>query len=312
MPTPQVDDSQTFAEQHSLMSTSATAPITIAPTVQITGYVGHWPEHQEGERIIETDEYVGRIDLKGNIDWETSKAYDASVLTNCKYNHSKYHSILNDAALLEVSPCDGLTRETRKQFKRLIGEALRCSFEFDYVDAKNMIRAAGKFVRARSEEVSRRWYLFASFLATSPFALIGAIIWGLRDKAIHSFGIDATWMSLSAVAGAIGALLSVITRTGRLKFDCSAGWELHLLEGVSRIVAGAISGLIVALAIRSDLIFTALSQGIHIHKIMIVGALAGGAGERLATSIISKFDAGHIDLSDNKNPSEPTGGETHA
>jgi hypothetical protein len=59
------------------------------------------------------------------------------------------------------------------------------------------------------------------------------------------------WLSVAAAAGSCGALLSVIWRSGQLKFDSSAGEILHYLEGASRILAGALSGVLVALAVKS-------------------------------------------------------------
>jgi len=265
--------------------------------IDLGDYRDKWAAHHLGFLIIATSTYIVRIDENGNLDWQTSQEYDLAVESNPNYNLPKNNSILNDAALLEATPCEGLSPENRRQFKRLIGEALRCSFELDYASAKKMIVAAEKFARVRSEEVSRRWYLSASAYTAIPFLLVGSLVWLFRTYTGEILGIDGLWMILTACAGALGALFSVITRTGRLKFDSSAGWHLHLLEGASRIVAGSISGVLVSLAIRSEMVLSAIAHGSELHKIMLLGAIAGGAGERLATSIISKFDAGHVDVS---------------
>lgn len=104
-------------------------------------------------------------------------------------------------------------------------------------------------------------------------------------------GEVAFWLLLSACAGAIGALFSVITRSGHLSVDASAGKDLHKLEARSRIVAGALSGAIVSLAIMTEMILAPLSKGGRMHVVVVLGALAAGAGERLASSIISKLDS---------------------
>jgi hypothetical protein len=82
----------------------------------------------------------------------------------------------------------------------------------------------------------------------------------------------------------LGASLSVILRTGNQQFDCSAGRALHYLEGASRILAGALSGTIVALAVQTEVILALLLRGGKIMAIMILAGLAAGAAERLAPS----------------------------
>jgi hypothetical protein len=109
-------------------------------------------------------------------------------------------------------------------------------------------------------------------------------------------GIGMLWLMLSAVAGAMGALLSVIARTGKLQFDCSSGRMLHYLEGASRIWAGALSGIVVALAIRTEMFLAPLARGEKLYAVMMIAAFAAGAVERLATSIISSVGSGNAKL----------------
>jgi hypothetical protein len=86
----------------------------------------------------------------------------------------------------------------------------------------------------------------------------------------------------------------VIWRSGQLKFDCSAGKALHYLEGASRIWAGALSGVVVALAVKSQLVLAPLTRGGNAMTVLMLAAFAAGAGERLATSIISTFESTHL------------------
>ena len=253
-------------------------------------YAELWDHIKNQKHLIHsTEHHIVFIDTDGDVDWETSRQYDASGHKNL----AKHNAILNEAALLEATPCHGLAADTRLHFKRLIGEAIARSFEHDYSSATKMLETAGNYVLARSQETSRFWYLSASFVTTAPFILAGVVLWLCRDAVDRVFGVGFLWLALSAVAGAMGALLSVIARTGKLKFDCSAGRELHYLEGASRICAGALSGIVVALAIRTEMLLAPLARGEKAHAVMMVAALAAGAGERLATSIISSIDAAH-------------------
>ena len=252
---------------------------------RLSGELAKWDRLQQeiGHLVMAQAHFIVFIDKEGDVDWETSSEYDKDGHAD----ENKNNLILNDAARLETTPCDGLAVETRKHFKRLIGEAIARSLDHDYASARGALEAAEAYVAARSQETSRRWYLTASFSATLPFLLIGSIFWLARGYLIAELGEGPFWLAMSSVAGSLGALLSVIWRTGKQTFDCSAGWKLHLLEGASRIIAGAISGILVGIAVRSEIFLTALTHGGKMPAIMMLASLAAGASERLATSIIS-------------------------
>lgn len=257
-------------------------------------YRDQWSHLDWAALVIATKDYSVFIDSKGDLDWETTRDYDEQIKTDSAFVVAKHNAVLNEAASLEATPCDGLTGEARRHFKRLIGEAIGCSLDHDYKGAQNMLVVAGRYVRARSEEVSRYWYLSASFIAAMPFVFFGLAVWLCRSDVARLFGTEGMWLSLSVAAGAVGALLSVIGRGGKLHFDCSAGRRLHYLEAISRICAGAISALIVALAVESEIVLAAFTRGGNTHIVMILAGLASGAAERLAGSIISKLDSTRI------------------
>jgi hypothetical protein len=240
--------------------------------------------------IISTREYIVFIDKDGDIDWETTQEYDEKAPKDVGYDLAKANLIRNEAAVIETTPCGALTPDTKLQFKRLIGEAIACVFDHDYDGAKGILGSAAQFIRARSEEISRFWYLSASFAAAALFLVLGFSLWLLRSYVSSLLTPLEMWLALASVAGAIGALLSVIWRSGDLKFNSSSGRALHYLEASSRICAGALSGFLVALAVNCEIILTAFTHNNNLHGIMILAALAAGASERMAGSIISKFD----------------------
>jgi hypothetical protein len=206
----------------------------------------------------------------------------------------KHNAILSDGAVLECAPCHGLTGEAKRHYKRLVGEALSYNFEDDYQTAQRMLSEARTYMRVRSEEISRRWYLSASAVMAAIMISLGLLIWFWRESIMAALTPSFIWLCLAAVAGSCGALLSVIWRSGQLKFDCSAGQALHYLEGASRIWAGALSGVLVALAVKTELILAPLTRGGHALTAIMLAAFAAGAGERLATSIISTFESAHV------------------
>ncbi|WP_185731204.1 hypothetical protein [Burkholderia sp. Bp9016] len=250
-------------------------------------YEDQWAHVERSHLILSTKEFIVVIDKAGRLDYETTPAYDAAS----RADEKEHGSIMAQASRLEESPSDCLSPEMRVSFKRLIGEAIAFSLDDDYENARKMLEDAALYFLDRSEETSRRWYLSASACMTVPFIVLGLAIWIARTWVMALLGLTAMWLVLGAVAGSMGALLSVIWRSGKLRFACSAGMKLHILEGASRIWAGALSGLLVALAVRFGIVLAPLSHGASLHGVMLLAAFAAGAGERLATSIISEVDS---------------------
>jgi hypothetical protein len=246
-----------------------------------------WPDCKIKHLVLSTEEFIVFVNDELDVDWVTNEKYDEAKQSD----PIKWNAAINSAALLEATPCDGISPEVKLQFKRLIGEAVARSFDGDYSGASHMLDAARAYILARSQELARRWYLSASMVTALPFGIFGCILWWERIFFIRELGIGAFWLALTSVTGAMGALLSVIQRSGRLTVDCSAGRTLHWLEASSRILAGGIAGVLAGLAVRSEIILAALARGERGQLVMVLAAFVAGTGERFVTSIIAQVTA---------------------
>lgn len=261
------------------------------------GEYHQWDYLNHSLLIRRTRDFSVGLDQQGRLDWATSEEYDNRKHSEETQEETRAReAVMAAIAVVETTPCTGITDGFRQDFKRLLGEALVCCFEDALDSAMQMVEAAKLYIQARNEEISRHWYLHASVCAAVPFMVVATILWIGREFATQLLGDRVFWLSLCMCAGAVGALLSVIARSGKLKFDACAGRLLHRWEATSRIVAGAIAALVVSLAIYANLVFGAFVVNGNLHVILLLAALASGAGERLATSIITKFDDTHPDL----------------
>lgn len=249
-------------------------------------YEEKWAHIKRKYLIISTKDYIVVIDEEENIDWETSPEYD-EIFPSDKEIQAK---ILNDAALLETFPCTGIDNRKILHYKRLIGEGIARSLGGQYDGARAMLEAADKYIKLRSEEISRLWYLSYCLKYVFIIDIFAVMIWLIRDFINATFGNGFALLFVACAFGATGALLSVIGRSGNLHFDCAAGEKLHELEAFSRILAGLISGCIVSLAVKSEMIFAPFAKHESFNLIILIAAFAGGTGERLVGSIISKFE----------------------
>ncbi|MBF0333121.1 MAG: hypothetical protein HQL40_05645 [Alphaproteobacteria bacterium] len=234
--------------------------------------------------IMRTADFVVFINKKSEIDWQTSKHYD----DNIKIDKQKNNNTLNRAALLESMLDSGLPRVD--YYKNLIAESIARSLDLDYRNAEIMLDRAEKFIKARRSEMSRYWYLIAAASMTLPFLLVGICLWLWRTDFVALLGKAGFILVLSSSAGAIGAVFSVIVRSGQFNFDSSAVRRLHYLEGGARIWAGAFSGFLAALAVKSELVLASLYRGETRDYLILLTAFVAGAGERLVGSIMARVE----------------------
>jgi hypothetical protein len=266
------------------------------------------PEHGRWDRlglpikvmIYWTNYYVVYINHELDIDFRMEKAIAPDKIT-------EFNRILNDASSLETSVSDEFPKHTKLQCKELIGEAIACCLDEDYSNATSMLASARAFVEARSREISRMWFVAACCLVAAPILVIACLVWVFRNSFIAGLGSTAFWLALCAGAGTLGAVLSVISRSGNLQFDASSGKMIHWFEGATRTIGGMISGIVVGIAVKSGLILTALFQGGKEGFILLLSAVAAGAGERFAASIIS--DVSSLGLSGVKSSPSDLGDE---
>lgn len=259
-------------------------------------YPEQWSHHPIGFLIRATKDYVVHIDKSGRLDWETTTEFDKEIAKRPDEHRQSLSNVKCEICLAEAAPLQGYSNEIKHHFLKLLGEALVHWIEGDADIARKMVQGALAYLRERNEETSRHWYLSAGINSASLFCAVGILTWLVRRDAIDFLGPNGFMLLLAACCGAVGAMLSIIVRSGNLKFSASAGRALHYLEASSRISAGAISGVIVFLAVKSELVLSAFLHGPGGSMVLFLAPLAAGAGERLATSIISKFDESTADL----------------
>jgi hypothetical protein len=240
--------------------------------------------------VYEDTRFIVFIDHDMDIQWETDDEFDKVLGQRDEKSKGQYYNVMTRAALAETLPADGLTAKQQQRFKRLIGEATVCCFEAQYDNALSALGYAREYLGDRAQEVSRYWYLSSSILFALPFALVAVALWHWRLPVTSAFGVEPFWLAIAICSGALGALLSVMSRTGNLAFSSSSGLRLHRLEALSRIAVGAMSGGVLDLAFLSKLFLSPISAGGRVHVVMMLAAFAAGASERLAPSIIAQFE----------------------
>lgn len=231
--------------------------------------------------VVETDSYIIFIDSSNTLDWQTSEKYDKDNLQS----QAARQKTLSQIGILECKPNSHLPEKFSLDFKRLLGEALACALEGEFDTASAILSNAETYLKNRSEETSREWYLTEAGKTVATILLIGMAVWVFRDLVRPIIGNLAFQLVLTSIAGAMGALLSIIMRMGGEKLDCHVGKNIHKLESRYRVIAGMLSAIFVYLAVNSELAFSFSDKGGT--GFLFVGFLSG-LTERLAPSISAK------------------------
>ncbi|WP_146744631.1 hypothetical protein [Herbaspirillum rubrisubalbicans] len=199
--------------------------------------------------------------------------------------------VLNMAASLEAQSKFLHGGLLIRDIRRRIGEGIaRCFERSPKESAFSVLQEVGAELRIRNKEVSWLWYFQAASVLTLFLAVIFASAWLTRRWIQPVVGVEAFEITLGAICGSFGALLFATARSDRLILDANAGVRLHQLEGVSRIGAGVIGALFVALAIKSGLILGGTSFVGNKFALLLCFCIVAGASERLVPSLIATFE----------------------
>lgn len=230
------------------------------------------------------NEYIVFIDDSLYVDWKTSEEYDKKGHSN----RPKFYLILSKVRDVESIPNDHLQKPIQLNFKRLLGEAIARSLEGEYKNAAETVDKARNYILSRNYETGRYWQLISSAGIGLILMFSGLALWLFRDTFIPLLGLTGFFVLLSSCGGGIGALLSIISRIGKVDIDSAAGKNLNYLEGALRIVSGGISGTLIALFINIGLVLPAFTNNKQ-QIAMFTFSIVAGASERWVPSIITQF-----------------------
>lgn len=250
-------------------------------------YEKDWPDLPVKYLILSCNDYIVFLDYENDIDWKTTDEFDSRDIS--PESKKNLNQVKNQVANLESIPCNELESNIIISFKRQLGEALVRGFEEDYDSAKQMLGLAKDYITNRNIEQSRYMYLSASGVFTIVILVITILFWLCRSYFIKYLGVSVFYITIAFLTGAVGAFLSIILRIGKTTMDYNARRKVHYLEAISRVFAGMVSGLLIALCIKAGIIVPSFSKVQSTHIAMVLGGLIAGSSERLAPSIITKL-----------------------
>ncbi|AEV25314.1 hypothetical protein Dsui_0908 [Azospira oryzae PS] len=232
--------------------------------------------------VLSTDSYFVYVASDHSIQWSTTDEHQAPEY---------FGEILSRVAILEARSGFIEDPNTLGNIRRQIAEGLaRCLGNHRKSDCFALLDEVDRLLAARNKETAWKWYFTAAYKVTGACAVGLVLLWLARAYAVSFIGRAAFEVSLGILCGAIGALLSVTTRASRIVMDANAGQQIHQLEGLSRIGAGLIGALFVALSFQGGLIMGGVQFPGSRLAMMLAFCIAAGASERLVPSLVDKIE----------------------
>jgi hypothetical protein len=81
------------------------------------------------------------------------------------------------------------------------------------------------------------------------------VVWLNRGALEQWFSPQIIEAVYGAGLGALGAFMSLLMRSAKIQVAAGAGRTIHYVEALSRVAIGAVGAVLVALAVRADLVF---------------------------------------------------------
>ncbi len=242
------------------------------------------------DTLIDCDDpYIVYLDDECFVEW--------SMTDNYKKEYGKLHpafaSIANKLRELEALSRTSLRNKGQiKAFAGLLAESMaRIIGDKDETSARQALGMAESYLRARSSENARSWYVIGATLTALPSLLIACTLWLLKSYIVGFLGIDTFQVIIGALLGGGGALFSVLNRTQTISMDATAGRRVHYIESASRVLIGNIGALIIALAVKANILFGLTKSTDHSFAYLLVICTCAGASERLVSGFIKGMES---------------------
>jgi hypothetical protein len=233
--------------------------------------------------LIDAEEdYIVYIDDQYFVQWS---------FTATKEIPEGFGKVTNSLRYLETISRTQLQKSQFKEFACLLAEGMAriVSGEGERIAIESLDKAEA-YLRDRGGENARMWYIIGSSASTIPIILLVFLFVIFRSDINQYFNnVNIYEVILGALIGGFGALFFILTRSGKIPVDPAAGKFIHILESASRILTGVLGALLMALAIKSNILLGIIKDKIdHPFIVLLVICFCAGASERLVPGFIKK------------------------
>jgi hypothetical protein len=207
-------------------------------------------------------------------------------------DEAAFAAIESEATYLRTAAGPHLNQRDRYQTSYITGEAIAFALEsHDFIGAKNALARARELLGQ-----AQRIRVVLTTLGLVTFSVVAAsAVWLCRNQIQQQFG---TWLFeglLCALAGGVGAALSIMQRTGQLPLPVTAWPFADLLECIARYAIGTTAGVMLYLGISANLFLGIVNKidnasSTNRGALLLGLALSAGVSERAFPKLVRSFE----------------------
>ena len=176
-------------------------------------------------------------------------------------------------------------------YKFLLAEAFtRILHDKSVIQARDIIDRVARRVEKQGKELLKQYYAIAS-LTIAVF--ICFLIWlsKYNKEFIETrYGVAEYEIWMTMLFGGIGAFIFTIIRLRKYEADIEISKYVHILDGTLRIFYGIIFGLVMAIAVKSNLLLGFLNQIDRSIYVSVFLGLCAGASEIIIPGLIKQIE----------------------
>jgi hypothetical protein len=214
-------------------------------------------------------------------------------MTNSEYGHyaQDFGAVRARADLLKSIPRELLADTQFEALQRQVGAAMAGLLDDKISDnANSILDKAETYLRTRTTERARRWFLSAAFCVTGGALLVATLLMLFRGTIQPRIGLNGFEIALATLMGSLGAVLSMVLRMTKLDIDAMAGSGVHYFEGAVRSLAGMAGAFLVALCVKADVVLGVINDTSNTLPFLLALGVVAGASERLVPNLIKKVE----------------------
>jgi hypothetical protein len=228
--------------------------------------------------ILASSTFIVYMDENDVIQWSSDK-------------DDKMGDIPNQISYWESLSNKLFPKEEAYDYKCLLAEGYaRVLDEGNTVNAQKIIDLTSDRIKKHGKELLRQQYLLASLLSTIIVGIILVITITSRTLVSSLLGSHGYGIFLTGLFGGIGAFVSAMTRSTQYDPEISIGKEIHVIDGILRIIYGLLVASLIAIGIKANLVFGFINNtDKNIFILTFMGAISG-ASELIFPSIVKKVE----------------------
>lgn len=216
-----------------------------------------------------SEDYIVFLDEADDVEWSQNEMDQ----------HEKHGMLIARMTDLQELSATLIPKKMLLDLRHQLGTGLARSFEGDVEGAEKALSAA----EDRLKERIRSLYVFGGLAGSGLAALLlGIVAWVMRGCLGKTTEDLKFTILISAGAGAIGALVSVLLKK-QLPL-VSAQPSLYFFDGALRILLGALAGFVAGLAIKANILLGFI--GTKDPYVFALACCLAGVAERFVPNLV--------------------------